>query len=131
MIFHHVGFLVSNIEKAYQVKTNLLGKKTIAPQIFDIPNQKVRVCFLELDSNKHLEFVEPYSDNSSLQKLLRKGIGYYHLAFIVNNIDSELERLEKLDYKLISVFSSPAFDGRRCSFLLSPTMSLIELIEKS
>jgi hypothetical protein len=61
--------------------------------------------------------------------MMKKGISFYHLAFIVLNFDERLELLQNQNFRLISVFNSEAFENRRCAFLYSPEMHLIEIIE--
>lgn len=129
MVLHHIGYIVESIEKG--VQDNLpLSESLDSSEVFTIEEQKVKVCFVDIGKNVFLELVEPLEGNRSLTKMAKKGHAFYHLGFEVNEIELEIERLEKENYRKVSIFSSPAFGGRRCAFLLNPDMQLIELIER-
>lgn len=131
MQLHHIGYVVDDINKgiaAYQPLTSSEAKKN--PEIFHIQDQKVKVCFLDLGNGTFLELVEPAEDNKPLRKMKKKGIGYYHLGFLVADIQKKIEELETAGYHRLNLFSSEAFQGRLCAFLLSPDLQLVELIER-
>lgn len=131
MQLHHIGYVVDDIKKgiaAYQPLTSDKEKKE--PKIYHIQDQKVKVCFLDLGNGTFLELVEPAEDNKPLKKMKKKGIGYYHLGFFVVDIHQKIKELETAGYHQLNLFSSEAFQGRFCAFLLSPDLQLIELIEQ-
>jgi len=131
MQLHHIGYIVDDIGKgivAYQPLIHESLRKK--PKIYDIQDQKVKVCFLDLGNGTFLELVEPSADNKPLLKLKKKGVGFYHLGFLVDNIQEKIDELETQEYRKINSFSSEAFEGRLCAFLLSPDFQLIELIER-
>ncbi|KHJ37501.1 methylmalonyl-CoA epimerase [Pedobacter glucosidilyticus] len=125
---HHVGCLVDSILTTFQ-SYQLLYPKAHLSTIYNIESQKVRVAFLNLGSDVLIELVEVADENSSLNKMMKKGVSFYHLAFIVLNFDERLELLQNQNFRLISVFNSEAFENRRCAFLYSPEMQLLEIIE--
>jgi catechol 2,3-dioxygenase-like lactoylglutathione lyase family enzyme len=127
--YHHTGLLVENIEKSLDHYLQIFGEDNIS-EIYNIKSQKVRVCLIKNGRNSYLELVEPINNDSSLKKMLKKRISYYHVAYIVKNIDDALKFLENLNYKALEVFNSEAFNGRSCVFLYSPDAHLIELIEE-
>lgn len=128
-ILHHVGCLVENIEQALEDYSILFpeSKKSI---IYNIADQNVKVCFLEVSTNVFIEFVEPLDLESTLAKMKKKGTSFYHIGIYVNNFDDELLRLESMGYRKINEFHSEAFQGKRCSFLYNNELHLVELIEK-
>lgn len=125
--FHHVGCLVQSIEEAIS-DYSLLHPGGNASAVFEIEDQKVRVCFYEI-CGMNVEFVSPSDNTTSLYKLLQKNGSFYHIGVFTDDMESELKRLEEGGYRKINQFRSPAFENRFCAFLLNNEMHLIELIE--
>jgi len=131
MQLHHIGCLVENIEKGIE-EYQVLHEQAEASEIYDIQSQEVRVCFVKLSPNDPtlIELVQPLNEASFLYKLMvKKGVNFYHLGFFTSDIDAKTQELVEKDYRLVSTFHSEAFDGRKCLFLYSPSLHLIELIE--
>lgn len=127
--FHHVGLLVDSIEASVLHYIELFGKQNIS-EITRIDSQKVNVCFVKVAPDSFIELVEPTDESSPVFKLLKKKIGYYHIAYKVNDIIAVVDELETLNYKPMSFFNSEAFGDKKCVFLFSPETHLIELIER-
>lgn len=125
--FHHVGCLVPSIEDAI-ADYKILHPTGEISEVFDIADQKVKVCFFTI-GNTHIEFVSPYSEESSLSRMLRKSPGFYHIGIYTNDIDAEIARLENEGYRALNKFRSSAFGNRYCAFLMNNEHHLIELIE--
>lgn len=130
MRFHHIGCLVSNIESSARIYQALIGKVSNSPVIFHIKEQKVKVSFISLGNDSFIEFIEPLEEKSSLSKMLKKGSNFYHIAFLVPDLELKIRELQKNDYISMGVFSSEAFEGKKCVFLMNKEMHLIELIEQ-
>ncbi len=126
--FHHIGCLVENIDIAV-ADYKILCPELIVSDVYDIEDQLVKVAFVNI-GNTHIEFVEPYTTNTTLVKLLSKKPGYYHIGIFTDNIDDEIARLEENGYRFINKFRSMAFNNRFCAFLYNQEYHLIELIEK-
>jgi hypothetical protein len=130
MILHHIGYVVNTIEKGIQDYSPLTLPKSASSKVFTIADQKVKVCFLEISPNVYLELVEPLEGNEPLMKMKKRGTGFYHLGFLVDDIQAKIAEFESHNYRNINLFSSEAFGGRLCAFMLSPDLQLIEFIEK-
>ena len=128
MIFHHTGCLTLNIEKSLQIYQQM-GCNTFS-EIYSIPDQKVKVCFVQLSEGTFLELVEPFEDNRSLNKLLKKNASFYHLGFMTDDFENTIKQLESNSFYLINTFHSAAFSNKLCAFLFTPEMHLIEIIQK-
>jgi methylmalonyl-CoA/ethylmalonyl-CoA epimerase len=126
LTLHHIGVLVNSIEEATTAYREL-NARISKPVV--VASQSVRVCFVDMDSSVAIELIEPTAKGVS-QDLLKRGITYYHLGYLVPNFDLALENLAELSYVHIQTFQSEAFEGRRCAFLMSPVLHLIELIEQ-
>lgn len=131
MKLHHVGCLIRNIEAGIEQYKSLHHSVSIS-QIYEIKSQEVRVCFVHIsDENETcIELVQPTNEASFLYKLMtKKGMNFYHLGFFVSNINRKKGELEAKGYRIVNSFESEAFGGRKCVFLYSPDLHLIELIE--
>ena len=126
LTLHHIGILVNSIEEATGAYRELDARIS---QPVAIASQSVRVCFVDMDSSVAIELIEPTAKGVS-QDLLKRGITYYHLGYLVPKFDSALEDLAELNYVHLQTFHSEAFEGRRCAFLMSPVLHLIEIIEQ-
>ncbi len=126
MTLHHVGCLVQNMDEAAGYYREL--HPHISTPILIEP-QGVRVCFVDTGSGVAIELVEPVNETSLVYKLLRKGIVFYHLGYLVPSYEAAVQDLSDKNYKLIQEFRSAAFEGRRCAFFTSPLAHLIEIIE--
>lgn len=127
--FHHTGLLVESIEEVLEHYGLIFGKESIS-KIYHVSSQKVKVCFVKNGSESFLELVEPDGEDSPVFNMLKKRLGYYHLAYLVSDINKAILFLEELNYKTLSVFSSEAFDNRKCAFLYTPEGHLVELVER-
>ena len=77
--------------------------------------------------------LEATNTNSPIAKFLEKGKeGFHHIAFEVDDIDVELERLQKEGFQLIHVTAKDGADNKRIAFLhpKSTTGMLIELCQE-
>jgi methylmalonyl-CoA/ethylmalonyl-CoA epimerase len=126
MQFHHVGCAVDSIEDYLRLYRDALGFIKVS-SIIPIKSQKVQVCFVEVGNGSYIELIEATAPDSPIEKFKR--VGYYHLCFLVEDLDQTIEFLKSQNFLFISLFSSEAFGDRRCSFLLNPFGHLIELAE--
>ncbi len=126
--FHHTGLLVESIDESLSHYSKVFGKDNIS-RVYTISSQNVNVCFVNTGHGVYLELVEPAGPDSPIATLLKKKIGYYHVAYKVANIKQTVEALEKFSYKALKYFSSEAFNGSTCIFLFTPEGYLVELIE--
>jgi methylmalonyl-CoA/ethylmalonyl-CoA epimerase len=127
--FHHIGCLSVNILETLATYS-AMGFNNVS-EIFTITNQKVKVCFVETAPEAFIEFIEPIGDNPTLQKILKSGNSYYHVGYTTPNIDRSIDMLEDNGFRLVNTFYSEAFHNKRCAFMYSPEMHLIELIEST
>jgi methylmalonyl-CoA/ethylmalonyl-CoA epimerase len=128
--YHHTGCLVKNLEESVENYKSLLPGIEVSP-IYNIASQKVRLVFLKLNEGANLELIECLEGNTTLIKMLNKGTSFYHIAFTTGGrtLDTIVSELEESGYRLISKFTSAAFENKSCAFLFSPEMHMIELIE--
>jgi methylmalonyl-CoA/ethylmalonyl-CoA epimerase len=127
--FHHTGVAVSSIEETLPNYITLFGKEKVSEK-YHVSSQGVNVCFIEVSPDVYIELIEPATEESSINRMTKKGISYYHVAYLTHNIEKTVSELVSLNYKEYEYFKSEAFKNKRCIFLHSPDAHLIELIEK-
>jgi methylmalonyl-CoA/ethylmalonyl-CoA epimerase len=128
---HHIGIVVENIQKSLGELTKYLDfESTTVPSL--VGSQKVNICFLKTN-NVFLELIEPAEENSPISNFIKKGGGFHHLCFEVDDIHLELEKMKKNGVRII-VDVVKGFEERLTAFVMldmkNTNCNLIELAEK-
>lgn len=124
---HHIGCLVRDIDQTMANFKLLVNGAPASPAV-RVASQKVWVVFLPLHGGLLLELVQPDPDNRFLNRLLDRGTSFYHLAYLTSDLSkTEIEWIQT-GAKLLTRFSSEAFEGRECVFLLTTEGQMLELI---
>ena len=129
MKIHHIGCLVDNIEETRSFYSSF-PTFVNASEIITVSDQKVKVCFIDIGNTTFLELIEPLEGNQPLQKMRSKNTSYYHIGYLVDDIEKEAMELCNKGCTQLNTFNSEAFNNKRCMFLYTPDSHLIELIEK-
>jgi len=92
---NHVGVAVPNIEQACETYRTLYGATDITMP-FDMPEQGVKVCFVNLP-NSQIELIEPLNDASPIANFIKKNPagGQHHVCFEVADINQAVTEMEK------------------------------------
>ena len=90
---NHVGIATPSLEQSIALYRDTLGATTIH-EPFDLPPQKVRVCFVDLP-NSQIELLEPLGEDSPITKFLEKNPagGQHHVCFEVPDIHAAAEEM--------------------------------------
>ncbi len=131
MKLHHIGIVVENIQKSLGELTKYLDfESTTVPSL--VGSQKVNICFLKTN-NVFLELIEPAEENSPISNFIKKGGGFHHLCFEVDDIHLELEKMKKNGAHIV-VDVVKGFEERLTAFVMldmkNTNCNLIELAEK-
>lgn len=83
---NHVGVATPSIDDSIAFYRDIMGATEIH-EPFDMPEQGVRVCFVDLP-NTQIELIEPLGDNSPIHGFLKKSPkgGQHHMCFEVPDI---------------------------------------------
>ena len=131
MKLHHIGIIVKNIQKSLGEVTQYLDFESITMPTL-VGSQKVNICFLKTN-NVFLELIEPAEENTPISNFIKKGGGFHHLCFEVDDIHLELEKMKKNGARVI-VDVVNGFEGRLTAFVMldmkNTNCNLIELAEK-
>ena len=125
---HHIGCAVRSISESAGTYANVMGFKNVS-QVYELSEIGINACFIELNNGVFIELIEPRGTDSIINNYLKKGISYYHIGYMVDDIDALVKELLNKDFKEISSVYSPAFGNRKCVFMLTPELQMIELID--
>ncbi len=111
----HLGIAVDDINESLKVYENLLGTSCYKEEI--VESEGVKTAFLHVGESK-IELLQATNSTSAIAKFLKKGRkGFHHVAFEVDDIDAELDRLKKLDFILIHQTPKDGADNKKIAFL--------------
>ncbi len=111
----HIGIAVKNIEEANKTFSALLGTEPYKQEI--VESEGVLTSFFACGESK-IELLAATNPNSPVAKFIeKKGEGIHHIAFAVNNIDSEIKRLCSLGFELIHKQAKEGADNKWIAFL--------------
>ena len=127
-VVEHIGYVTKNIEKTAET-FKVFGFQ--AGPIVDDDTQKTRICFLKKTGEVNIELVEPYPENATMQKMLKKGATPYHTCYIVEDIQQAYDQLKEIGFTpLFAPVAAPAFDNRLICYFWKNDIGLIEVVEK-
>lgn len=130
-ILDHIAIAVKSISQAKKVYEDM--GLTFAPHIEEVKEQKVLTAFAHVDTNAHIELLEPTSTESTIHKFIEsKGEGIHHLCFKVSDVVAKTKELTDKGYKFI--YPEPRIGAGGClvNFMHPKTTGgvLIELSQK-
>ncbi|WP_299058731.1 methylmalonyl-CoA epimerase [uncultured Polaribacter sp.] len=126
----HIGIAVKNLEKSNQLFASLLG--TAPYKIEEVALEGVKTSFFKTDSKK-IELLEATNPESAIAKFItKKGEGIHHIAFAVDDIYSEIKRLQKEGFTVLNEVPKKGADNKLVVFLHPKSTNgvLIELCQE-
>ena len=122
----HLGIAVKSLDEAIPLYEKLL--QTTCYKTESVSSEGVNTAFFQIGDSK-IELLEANNQNSPIAKFLSKrGEGFHHVAFEVDDIEEELARLQKLDFILLHLSPKEGADNKRIAFL-HPKSTMGMLIE--
>ena len=111
----HIGIAVKNIEEANKTYEKLLG--TSAYKSEEVESEGVLTSFFQIGKSK-IELLAATREDSAIAKYLeKKGEGIHHIAFAVDDIETEIERLKAEGFLLINEQPKKGADNKIIAFL--------------
>ena len=126
----HLGIAVANIEAANELFAKLLGNAHY--KIETVESEGVKTSFFKVGESK-IELLEATNPESPISKFLtKKGEGVHHIAFHVDDIEKEMERLKNEGFVLINENYKNGADNKKVCFLHPKSTGgvLIELCQE-
>ena len=126
----HIGIAVSNLESASIIYEKLFGSPAYKQE--EVTEEGVKTAFFRNGPNK-IELLEATNPESSIAKFVaKKGEGIHHIAFDVEDIMAEIDRLKKEGFVVLNEVPKKGADNKLVAFLHPKTTNgvLIELCQK-
>lgn len=126
----HIGIAVKDLEKSNE----LFGKLFNQPhyKVESVASEGVETSFFKVGDTK-IELLEASSEDSAIAKFIEKrGEGIHHIAYEVEDIHSEMKRLESEGFTLINKAPKKGADNKLVCFLHPKSTNgvLIELCQE-
>ncbi|MCZ2102555.1 MAG: methylmalonyl-CoA epimerase [Chitinophagales bacterium] len=111
----HIGIAVKNLESAEAIYEKLLG---VAPyKREEVASEFVITSFFDNGPNK-IELLEATDEQSAIHKYIeKKGEGIHHIAFAVEDIYAEMERLRQEGFVLLNENPKRGADNKLVCFI--------------
>lgn len=126
----HIGIAVKSIETSNEIFGKLFGTPSYKEE--SVESEGVRTSFFQVGPNK-IELLEATNDDSPIAKFIeKKGEGIHHIAFDVEDITSEVERLKKEGFVVLNEIPKKGADNKWVVFLHPKSTNgvLIELCQE-
>ncbi|MET7028703.1 methylmalonyl-CoA epimerase [Sediminicola luteus] len=126
----HLGIAVKDLKTSNILFEKLLG----APhyKIEDVLSEGVKTSFFKVGPNK-IELLEATNEDSPIAKFLeKKGEGIHHIAFEVDDIVLEMERLKGEGFTILNEVPKKGADNKLVAFVHPKTSNgvLVELCQE-
>lgn len=126
----HIGIAVKDINRSNNLFESLFGKAHY--KIEDVESEGVKTSFFQCGPNK-IELLEATDKDSPIAKFIeKKGEGIHHIAFAVDDIESEIKRLSNEGFEMIHNKPKKGADNKLIAFLHPKATNgvLIELCQE-
>jgi len=126
----HIGIAVKRLAESVPLFEKLLNSQCYKTEV--VESEKVNTAFFKIKDTK-IELLESIDENGVISKFIdKKGEGLHHIAFEVDNIETEMERLKNEGFILLNDKPKKGADNKLICFLHPKSTNgvLIELCEE-
>lgn len=126
----HIGIAVKNLNNSNELFRKLFGKDQY--KIEAVESEGVSTSFFMLGETK-IELLEATHETSAIAKFIeKKGEGIHHIAYEVDDIHAEMERLKNEGFELIHHQPKEGADNKLICFLHPKSTNgvLVELCQE-
>ena len=126
----HIGIAVKTLAESVPLFEKLLNSQCYKTEV--VESEKVNTAFFKTRDTK-IELLESIDENGVISKFIdKKGEGLHHIAFEVDNIEIEMERLKNEGFILLNDKPKKGADNKLICFLHPKNTNgvLIELCEE-
>ena len=126
----HIGIAVKSLMASNVLFKSLLGESHYKEEY--VQSENVRTSFFKVGDTK-IELLEGTTDESPISKFItKKGEGIHHIAFQVEDIFKEIERLKKEGFTIVNEKPKKGADNKMVVFLHPKSTNgvLIELCQE-
>ncbi|MFL1010511.1 methylmalonyl-CoA epimerase [Flavisericum labens] len=125
----HIGIAVKSLKDSNELFSKLFGEPHY--KIEEVVSEGVNTSFFIVGGNK-VELLEATKEDSPIARFIdKKGEGIHHIAFAVDDINSEIERLKKEGFVVLNDIPKQGADNKLVAFLHPKSTNgvLIELCQ--
>ncbi len=126
----HIGIAVKDLETVNELYTKLFGQPPY--KLESVENEKVDTSFFKIGETK-IEFLSATNAESPIAKFIEKrGEGIHHVAFEVEDIQQELNRLQAEGFEFTRAEVSKGADNKLVCFVHPKSANgvLVELCQE-
>lgn len=126
----HIGIAVKNIDDSNRLFSSLFGFDPYKMET--VESENVVTSFFKVGPNK-IELLEGTSEDSPISRFIeKKGEGIHHIAFEVDDIYKEIDRLRQEGFTMIHETPKKGADHKLIAFLHPKSSNgvLIELCQE-
>jgi methylmalonyl-CoA/ethylmalonyl-CoA epimerase len=126
----HLGIAVRNLEKSNELFRKLLGKEHYKEEV--VEGEGVSTSFFMVGETK-VELLEATREDSPIAKYIeKKSEGIHHIAFDVEDIHAEVERLKAEGFEILNETPKQGADNKLVVFLHPKSTNgvLVELCQE-
>ena len=126
----HIGIAVKNAKNSMTLFNLLFQTEPYKTEV--VESEHVKTIFYQIGPNK-IELLEATSPDCAIAKFIeKKGEGMHHIAYEVDDISTEMERLKKEGFQFINEHPKKGADNKLIAFLHPKSTNgvLIELCQE-
>lgn len=126
----HLGFAVRSLESANALFADLFDREPYKQE--EVESEGVKTSFFQVGDSK-IELLEATRPDSAIAQYIEKrGEGMHHIAFEVEDIHAEMERLVAKGFRLIHQTPKDGADNKLICFLHPKSTNgvLVELCQE-
>ncbi len=111
----HIGIAVKDLDAVNELYTTILG--TGPYKMEEVASEHVKTSFFQTGDSK-VEFLEATHPDSAIAKYIEKrGEGLHHIAFEVDDIHAEMQRLADQGFRILNEQPKRGADNKWVCFL--------------
>ena len=127
----HIGIAVKDLDAANKIYKAVLGAEHFKTET--VESEGVSTSFFKIGESK-IELLAATNPDSPIAKFIEKrGEGIHHMAFYVDDIHAEIERLKGEGFRLLNEHPKPGADNKLVAFMHPKDANgvLVELCQES
>jgi methylmalonyl-CoA/ethylmalonyl-CoA epimerase len=111
----HIGIAVKSLADSIPLFEKLLNSQCYKTEV--VESEKVKTAFFKTGDSK-IELLESTDNEGIIARYIdKKGEGLHHLAFDVEDIEKEMQRLGSEGFQLLQTKPRPGADNKMVCFL--------------
>lgn len=126
----HIGIAVNDIRHSNLLFSRLFNTQPYREEF--VETEQVKTSFFKIGETK-IELLESTAENSAINSFIqKKGEGIHHIAYEVEDIEKEMERLKNEGFQLLAEKPKKGADNKLICFLHPKSTNgvLIELCQE-